>query len=89
MYYLSASFLGIHPDPSSTFPGQDPESKPLLRVWPSFREEECEWAIRWDICLRCVKRNFRYAQKIHFYKEGLYRESGCYTEEKGFFLIER
>ncbi|WP_408611966.1 hypothetical protein [Leptospira ainazelensis] len=67
---------------------EQPESKPLLRVFPSFRKEECDWAIRWDICLNCLKIGRRYAQKIHFYPSGPYREHGCYSEEEGFFLLE-
>ncbi|TGK19952.1 hypothetical protein EHO61_05390 [Leptospira fluminis] len=70
------------------FPGEEPESKPLLRVLPAFRQEECEWAIRWDVCLKCVRQGIRYAQRIHFYPSGVYREHGCYTEEEGFFLLE-
>lgn len=64
------------------------ETKPLLRVFPSYRREECDWAIRWDICLSCLKIGRRYAQKIHFYTSGPYREHGCYSEEEGFFLME-
>ncbi|MBM9576195.1 hypothetical protein JWG45_03420 [Leptospira sp. 201903070] len=67
---------------------EQPESKPLLRVFPSFRKEECDWAIRWDICLNCLRIGRRYAQKIHFYPSGPYREHGCYSEEEGFFLLE-
>lgn len=64
------------------------ESKPLLRVFPIFRPEECEWAIRFDICLRCMKKRERYAQRILFMKEGSpYREHGCYTNEKGFYVL--
>ena len=76
----------------SLFPQEfsaEEESKPLLRVFPIFRPEECEWAIRFDICLRCMKRRERYAQKIFFLKEGApYREHGCYTEEKGFYPLK-
>ena len=65
------------------------ESKPLLRVFPIFRPEECEWAIRFDVCLRCIKKRERYAQRILFMKEGgPYREHGCYTDEKGFYLLK-
>ncbi|WP_343286629.1 hypothetical protein [Leptospira stimsonii] len=67
---------------------EQPESKPLLRVFPSFRKEECDWAIRWDICLNCLRIGRRYAQKIHFYPSGPHREHGCYSEEEGFFLLE-
>lgn len=64
------------------------ESKPLLRVFPIFRPEECEGAIRFDICLRCMKKRERYAQRILFMKEGgPYREHGCYTDEKGFYVL--
>jgi len=65
------------------------ESKPLLRVFPIFRPEECEWAIRFDVCLRCMKKRERYAQRILFMKEGgPYREHGCYTDEKGFYVLK-
>ncbi|EPG72533.1 hypothetical protein LEP1GSC058_1049 [Leptospira fainei serovar Hurstbridge str. BUT 6] len=74
--------------PANIFPRETPESKPLLRVLPAFRKEECDWAIRWDICLKCVRNGVRYAQRIHFFPSGPYREHGCYTEEKGFFLLE-
>ncbi|EJO67925.1 hypothetical protein LIX31_17105 [Leptospira kirschneri] len=76
----------------SLFPQTNPqdaaEIKPLLRVFPSYRREECDWAIRWDICLSCLKIGRRYAQKIHFYSSGPYREHGCYSEKEGFFLME-
>ncbi|WP_246052837.1 hypothetical protein [Leptospira semungkisensis] len=77
------------PSPQSAFPGESPSVKPLLRVLPAFRTEECDWAIRWDICLKCVRNEYRYAQRIHFFPSGQYREHGCYTEEKGFFLITK
>ncbi|WP_036041305.1 hypothetical protein [Leptospira alstonii] len=64
------------------------EIKPLLRVFPSFRKEECDWAIRPDICVGCLKIGRRYAQKIHFYPSEPYREHGCYSEEEGFFLLD-
>lgn len=65
------------------------EIKPLLRVFPIFRPEECEWAIRFDICLRCIARKERYAQRILFIKQsGTYREHGCYTDKKGFYKLE-
>ncbi|WP_078128609.1 hypothetical protein [Leptospira alexanderi] len=64
------------------------ETKPLLRVFPSYRKEECDWAIRWDICLSCLKIGRRYAQKIHFYPSGPYREHGCYSDEEGFFILD-
>ncbi|ALO28416.1 MULTISPECIES: hypothetical protein [Leptospira] len=63
------------------------ETKPLLRVFPSYRKEECDWAIRWDICLNCLKIGRRYAQKIHFYPSRPYREHGCYSDEEGFFTF--
>ena len=64
------------------------ESKPLLRVFPIFRPEECEWSIRFDICLRCIKKREHYAQKIYFMKDGgPFREHGCYTDEKGFYVL--
>ncbi|TGL58848.1 hypothetical protein [Leptospira sarikeiensis] len=77
----------LHPSPDLAFPGETPDVKPLLRVLPAFRKEECDWAIRWDVCLRCVSNRYRYAQRIHFYPSGQYREHGCYSEERGFFLI--
>lgn len=64
------------------------DSKPLLRVYPIFREEECEWAIRLDICRYCIKKGERYAQKIIFYSDAPYRIHGCYTEKKGFYAHE-
>lgn len=73
---------------SQDFIGEE-ESKPLLRVFPIFRPEECEWAIRFDICLRCIARKERYAQKIYFLKEGApFREHGCFTDEKGFYPLK-
>ncbi|MDI7181084.1 hypothetical protein [Leptospira santarosai] len=66
---------------------QESTTKPLLRVFPSYRKEECDWAIRWDICLGCLKIGRRYAQRIHFYPSGPYREHGCYTDEEGFFIL--
>lgn len=69
-------------------PAGEQESKPLLRVYPIFRPEECEWSIRFDICLRCMKKKERYAQKIYFFKDGSpYREHGCFTDAKGFYLL--
>ncbi|WP_061224273.1 hypothetical protein [Leptospira weilii] len=64
------------------------EIKPLLRVFPSYRKEECDWAIRWDICFSCLKIGKRYAQKIHFYPSRPYREHGCYSDEEGFFILD-
>ncbi|MCB1178842.1 MAG: hypothetical protein KDK36_14750 [Leptospiraceae bacterium] len=64
------------------------DSKPLLRVFPIFRYEECDWAIRMDICHRCLSIGERYAQRIIFYKDKPYREHGCYTDSKGFHLLE-
>lgn len=97
IFYLNAAFfvvaltLSLHSplfsSPESAFPGESPTVKPLLRVLPVFRKEECDWAIRWDICLRCVESGFRYAQRIHFFPSGQYREHGCYSEEWSFFLI--
>ncbi|MCB1143835.1 MAG: hypothetical protein H7A24_02975 [Leptospiraceae bacterium] len=61
------------------------ESKPLLRVFPIYRPEECDWAIRWDICLACMRMGERYAQKIYFPTEGgPIRVHGCFTNQKGF-----
>nr|WP_246813875.1 hypothetical protein [Leptospira gomenensis] len=73
---------------NESFSEKSAESKPLLRVFPSFRKEECDWAIRWDVCLQCLKSGRRYAQKIHFFASGPYREHGCYSDEEGFFLME-
>lgn len=65
------------------------DTKPLLRVFPIHRFEECDWAIRPFVCHKCILKNERYAQKIHFSPEGrTYREHGCYTEKKGFYLID-
>ncbi|WP_345702352.1 hypothetical protein [Leptospira yasudae] len=88
---LHGTGTGTH---SSLFSQEKPkqqeqaETKPLLRVFPSFRKEECDWAIRWDICMSCLKIGRRYAQKIHFYPSGPYREHGCYSDEEGFFLMD-
>jgi hypothetical protein len=61
------------------------ENKPLLRVFPIYRAEECEWAIRWDVCLSCMRQGQRYAQKILFLTDGHpFRVHGCYTNQKGF-----
>jgi hypothetical protein len=70
-------------------PVGEQDTKPLLRVYPIFRREECEWAPRMDICWYCIKKNERYAQKIYFMNDKPYREHGCYTEKKGFYLIEK
>ena len=61
--------------------------KPLLRVFPIFRKEECDWSIRFFICVRCMEQNKRYAQKIYFYESGIYRVHGCYSEKIGFEKI--
>ncbi len=64
-------------------------SKPLLRVWPAFRPEECEdWAILPFLCKRCLAQGKQYAQKIFFYEDGPYRLHGCYLEPEGFMLEE-
>ncbi len=64
-------------------------SKPLLRVFPTYRFEECEdWAIRPFICKRCIWEGKRYAQKIFFYEDGPYRLHGCYTDKTGFEELE-
>lgn len=64
-------------------------SKPLLRVWPAFRPEECEdWAILPYLCKRCILQGKQYAQKIFFYESGPYRLHGCYLEPEGFILEE-
>jgi hypothetical protein len=67
---------------------QTEDSKPLLRVFPIFREEECDWSIRLDICLYCIRKGEKYAQKIYFYSDRPYRVHGCYTEKKGFYTHE-
>ncbi|MDZ4726444.1 MAG: hypothetical protein SH817_09815 [Leptospira sp.] len=65
-------------------------SKPLLRVWPAFRPEECEdWAILPFICKRCLWEGKQYAQKIYFYESGPYRLHGCYLEPDGFIELEK
>ncbi|MBM9590804.1 hypothetical protein JWG41_10135 [Leptospira sp. 201903075] len=64
-------------------------SKPFLRVFPSFRPEECEdWAIRPFICKQCIWEGKRYAQEIRFYEHGPYRTHGCYAEPGGFESLE-
>ncbi|MCW7471006.1 hypothetical protein [Leptospira kanakyensis] len=64
-------------------------SKPLLRVFPTFRPEECEdWAIRPLICKRCLWEGKRYAQEIRFFEDGPYRTHGCYKEPGGFESLE-
>lgn len=63
------------------------ESKPLLRVFPIYRAEECEWSIRFDICLKCIRKKEKYAQRILFYSDKPFREHGCYTDEKGFYPL--
>ncbi|MCW7463765.1 hypothetical protein [Leptospira limi] len=74
----------------SIFPDQNEElSKPLLRVFPTFRPEECEdWAIMPFVCKRCLWEGKRYAQQIRFFEDGPYRTHGCYTEKKGFEVLE-
>jgi len=68
---------------------EDEISKPLLRVWPAFRPEECEdWAILPFVCKRCLWEGKQYAQKIFFYESGPYRLHGCYLEPEGFVPIE-
>ena len=64
------------------------ESVPLLRVFPIYRKEECEWAIRWDICLSCMRQGEKYAQKIYFNNDGTYRIHGCFHPNKGFYPLE-
>ncbi|EMY68611.1 hypothetical protein [Leptospira vanthielii] len=64
-------------------------SKPFLRVFPSFRPEECEdWAIRPFICKQCLREGKRYAQEIRFFEDGPYRTHGCYAEPGGFESLE-
>ncbi len=62
--------------------------KNLLRVLPAYRPEECDWAIRKFICLRCLRNGLSYAQNIVFLEDDRpLRLHGCYSEEKGFFPI--
>ncbi len=68
--------------------GAEEESKPLLRVFPIYRIEECEWAIRFDICLKCIRKKESYAQRIRFLENEVFREHGCYTDSKGFYILE-
>jgi len=63
-------------------------SKPLLRVFPIYRKEECEWAIRWDVCLSCMRQGEKYAQKIIFLEDKPYRLHGCMHPQKGFYSWE-
>ena len=63
-------------------------SKPLLRIFPVLQIQECEWAIRMDVCWKCLRIEKRYAQKIYFYEDGVYREHGCYTEKEGFSVLQ-
>jgi hypothetical protein len=88
-YRLSLTIFFFWFSVSGLVAGPKEDSKPLLRVFPIYRVEECEWAIRMFICQRCVKNNERYAQKIYFYKDGPLRISGCYTDEKGFYVPEQ
>jgi len=59
-------------------------SKPMLRVFPVTKESECDWAIRYFICKKCMKKKLKYAQMIYFHEDGPYRLHGCYHEKKGF-----
>lgn len=83
---INGTFYQILPQPNES---KEPSTiRRLLRVWPSFRPEECDWAIRKFICLRCLKNGYQYAQEIHFLEDYRpYRIHGCYTQEKGFFAI--
>ncbi|MCG9876139.1 MAG: hypothetical protein MH321_15285 [Leptospiraceae bacterium] len=61
----------------------------LLRVLPAFRPEECDWAIRKFICLRCLKNGKQYAQNIIFDSEDrAMRIHGCFSERDGFIPID-
>ncbi len=61
------------------------ETKPLLRVLPAYRAEECQaWAIRPFTCLRCLEKGMRYAQMIRWDEERPLRVHGCFSEEGGF-----
>jgi hypothetical protein len=68
------------------YPAED--SLPLLRVFPIYRKEECEWAIRWDVCLSCMRQGEKYAQKIIFLEDKPYRLHGCMHPKKGFYSWE-
>ncbi|PJE02250.1 MAG: hypothetical protein CK427_08195 [Leptospira sp.] len=60
----------------------------LLRVLPAFRPEECDWAIRKFICLRCLKNGKQYAQNIIFDSEDRpMRIHGCFSERDGFIPV--
>ena len=63
-------------------------SLPLLRVFPIYRKEECDWAIRWDVCLSCMRQGEKYAQKIIFMEDKPYRVHGCMHPQKGFYSWE-
>ncbi|WCL47642.1 hypothetical protein [Leptospira sp. GIMC2001] len=64
-------------------------TKPLLRIWPAFRPEECDWAIRKFICLRCLRNQKSYAQIIEFNQDDEpTRIHGCYSKSLGFEAIE-
>lgn len=60
-------------------------TKPLLRIWPAYRPEECDWAIRKFICLRCLRNQKSYAQMIEFDdQDEPTRIHGCYSSSHGF-----
>ncbi|WP_244594503.1 hypothetical protein [Leptospira ryugenii] len=82
---LAFVFLIVSLYPTLGAEKEEEISKPLLRVWPAFRPEECEdWAILPFICKRCLWEGKQYAQKIYFFESGPYREHGCYSEPKGY-----
>jgi hypothetical protein len=83
IFALIVNFLNTH-----TLYSQAEESKPLLRVFPIYRIEECEWAIRMDICHYCIRKGERYAQKIYFLEDKPYRVHGCFSQKKGFYAHE-
>ena len=64
------------------------DSVPLLRVFPPRNEYECEWSIRYFICLKCIRSGKLYAQKIYFYEDGPYRVHGCYSDRSGFEAVK-
>lgn len=81
LYFFLTSF-------SYTSASEKEDSTPLLRIFPAYRKEECDWAIRMFICYKCVQKGEQYAQKIYFYKDGPYRVHGCYSEKKGFYVVK-
>ena len=89
IFYISvATFVSSSKSEDGLEKGSSSRPRRLLRVWPSYRPEECEWAIRKFICLRCLKNGHKYAQEIYFLEDGRpYRIHGCFTDEEIFFSI--